>query len=131
MTLVHTNLRTNPQLPFLEAVRSRASVLRRRLATVAAGALAIMMGYGVVFGHNGLTSFAHKREEERSLQREMQQLQIENDKLQVQVEHLQNDPGAIEYEAHQELHYTRPGEVIYILPSASKGAAPAQPVDQH
>jgi cell division protein FtsB len=32
------------------------------------------------------------------------------------VERLQNDPGAIEHQAREELHYTRPGEVIVTLP---------------
>ncbi len=31
------------------------------------------------------------------------------------VDHLQNDPDAIEHEARARLHYTRPGEVIYTL----------------
>lgn len=83
------------------------------------------MAYGVVFGHNGLTAFAHKREEAKSLQQQMQQLQLENERLQGHVERLQNDPGAIEHQAREELHYTRAGEVIYTLPAAKKD--PAQP----
>ncbi len=84
------------------------------------------MGYDVVFGHNGLTAFAHKREEARSLQQQMQQLQTENEKLQGHVERLQSDPSAIEHEAREELHYTRSGEVIYTLPTPA-AAAPAAP----
>ena len=95
---------------------------RRRCATLAIGALALVMAYGVVFGHNGLTAFAHKREEARTLQQELQELQKENDRLTEHVDHLQNDPSAIEHEAREELHYTRAGEVIYTLPDA----APAQ-----
>ena len=41
----------------------------------------MVMAYGVIFGHNGVTSFLHKREEARSLQLQMQQLQIENERL--------------------------------------------------
>ena len=79
------------------------------------------MAYGVVFGHNGLTSFAHKREEAKALQEEMQLLQRENDRLHEHVNHLQNDPSAIEHQAREELHYTRAGEVIYTLPDANSG----------
>jgi cell division protein FtsB len=41
------------------------------------------------------------------------------------VERLQSDPNAIEHQAREELHYTRPGEVIYTLPAppASTSAA--------
>ncbi len=108
-----------------EAARERFALWRRRAATVAVGTLALVMAYGVVFGHNGLTAFAHKREEAKYLQQQMQELQKENDRLQGHVERLQNDPGAIEHEAREELHYTRPGEVIYTLPAAKN--SPAQP----
>jgi cell division protein FtsB len=104
-------------------LRKRVYESRRRIATIAAGALALVMGYGVVFGHNGLTVFAHKREEERELQHQMQQLQTENGRLQDHVEHLQNDPGAIEHQAREELHYTRAGEVIYTLPAPPSSTA--------
>jgi len=99
-------------------LRERVYGWRRKAATVGVGALALVMGYGVVFGHNGLTVFLHKREEAKSLQIQWQRLQAENERLRGHVERLQNDPGAIEHQAREELHYTRAGEVIYTLPSA-------------
>jgi cell division protein FtsB len=91
---------------------------RHRAATAAVGALALVMAYGVVFGHNGITAFAAKRREARQLQAQTLQLQRENERLHGHVDRLQNDPSAIEHEARQEFHYTRPGEVIYTLPEA-------------
>jgi cell division protein FtsB len=41
----------------------------------------------------------------------------ENDHLKGHVERLQSDPGSIEHQAREELHYTRPGEVIVTLPN--------------
>jgi cell division protein FtsB len=35
------------------------------------------------------------------------------------VDRLQSDPNAIEHQAREELHYTRPGEVIYTLPAST------------
>lgn len=105
----------------VSATRSRLYDSRRRLATLGAGALVLVMGYGVVFGHNGVTVFLHKREETRDLQHQMQQLQTENARLHDHVDQLQNDPAAIEHQAREDLHYTRAGEVIYTLP----GPAPA------
>jgi cell division protein FtsB len=127
VALVQTNLKKNTRSPWLVGARSRASVWRRRVATFAAGVLAIGMAYGVIFGHNGVTSFLHKREEARSLQQQMQQLQIENERLQGHVDLLQNDPGAIEHQAREELHYTRAGEVIYTLPAAQSDTTKPQP----
>jgi cell division protein FtsB len=100
------------------AAKDRIYLWRRRAATIATAALALVMAYGVVFGHNGLPAFAHKREEAKLLQEQMQQLQKENDRLHEHINHLQSDPDAIEHEAREELHYTRSGEVIYTLPNA-------------
>lgn len=97
---------------------------RRKVATLGVGALAGVMGYGVVFGHNGLTVFAHKREEARSLQQQMLELQRENDHLRGHVDRLGSDPGSIEHQAREELHYTRAGEVIYTLPAPAAKPAP-------
>ncbi len=85
------------------------------------------MAYGVVFGHNGLTAFARKRQEEHDLRFQMQQLQRENARLKGHVDRLQSDPSAIEHQAREELHYTRAGEVIYTLPAADTQKSIAVP----
>lgn len=110
-------------------VRSRLIGWRRKAATVVAGALAVMMAYGVVFGHNGLTAFARKRQEEHDLRVQMQQLQQENARMRGHVDRLQNDPSAIEHQAREELHYTRAGEVIYTLPAPVGSHSVAVPND--
>jgi cell division protein FtsB len=92
------------------------SVGKRKAATVAAAALALGVAYHVVFGANGLTAYEHKRRETQMLAQQMQDLQRQNDQLRGHVIRLQNDPDAIEHQAREELHYTRPGEVIYAMP---------------
>ena len=79
------------------------------------------VGYHVIFGANGLTVYERKREETHLLNTQLQTLQRENEMLKSHVGRLQSDPDAIEHEAREELHYTRPGEVIYTLPSAPQG----------
>lgn len=101
------------------SVRERFLPWRRRAATLVVGGLALGMAYGVMFGHNGVTAFAKKREEEQSLRAQMQRLQHENAQLQGRVERLRKDPSAIEHQAREQLHYTRADEVIYTLPEAS------------
>ena len=94
----------------------------RRIATAAAALLTVGMGYHVVFGQNGLTAYEHKREESRTLAREAAALRKENDFFRGHVQRLENDPNSIEHQAREELHYTRPGEVIYTLPVSPSGA---------
>lgn len=88
----------------------------RKVATVAAAMVAMGLGYHVMFGQNGLTAYEQKRQEARALNRQLQSLQRENELLKSHVDRLQSDPNAIEHQAREELHYTRPGEVIYTLP---------------
>lgn len=90
---------------------------RRKIATVAAAILAILIGYHVVFGRNGLTAYRDKRHDLRDLRGEASTLQRENAQLQGHVDRLTNDPNAIEHQAREDLHYTRPGEVIVTLPA--------------
>ncbi|WP_446742612.1 FtsB family cell division protein [Silvibacterium acidisoli] len=88
---------------------------RRKIATALAVVLAVFFGYHVMFGRNGLTIYEQKRVEDRDLQKRIGELKDENERLQTHVEHLKNDPDAIEREARDRLHYARPGEVIYTL----------------
>ncbi len=91
----------------------------RKIATAAAAVLAVGMGYHVIFGQNGLTAYQQKRQDAQALQIQLHSLQRENELLKGHVERLQNDPNAIEHQAREELHYTRPGEVIYTMPAAA------------
>ncbi len=93
---------------------------RRRVATVAAAALTVAVAYHVVFGANGLTMYEQKRAENHALTQQLDALSRENEALHGHVDRLQSDPGAIEHEAREELHYTRPGEVIITLPVDGK-----------
>ena len=99
---------------------------RRKLATVAVGALAVMLGWHVLFGANGMVAYQQKKAEYQRLQVELQMLQTENQQLQEKVEKLRTDPKTIEREAREQLRYARPGEVIYTVPvPAASDSGPA------
>lgn len=74
-----------------------------------------------MFGQNGLTAYEQKRQETLVLDKQLRSLQRENDLLKGHVDRLQSDPNAIEHQAREELHYTRPGEVIYTMPEVAPG----------
>ena len=91
---------------------------RQRLGTVAAVVFALLLAWHVVNGRNGLSSWQQKRAEDKSLAQEIDRLTQENARLSQHVDRLKSDPGAIEHEARERLHYARPNEIIYALPAA-------------
>ena len=103
--------------PAIVRLYERVHTEWRKIATAAAAILAVGMGFHVVFGQNGLTAYQQKRQDSQMLQSQLRSLQRENELLKGHVERLQSDPNAIEHQAREELHYTRPGEVIYTLPA--------------
>jgi cell division protein FtsB len=90
---------------------------RRKLATAGVALLACLLAVHVVAGPNGLFTYQQKRAEYRKLEKEVQQLQVENERLAKRIESLKSDPNAIEKEAREQLRYARPGEVVYTLPN--------------
>lgn len=122
-------MQTRQPNPMQRAARAIYRV-RRRVATGFAVALAMVCGYHAIFGHNGITAYAQKRSEDRVLAAEIERLAIENARLKQHVDRLANDSDAIEHEARERLHYTRPGEVIYTLDDRAQpeSAKPDQPV---
>ncbi len=98
--------------------------LRRRLATVAVGVLTFWMFVHVMFGANGMMVYRVKRAEVRSLQKEIDALQTENNSYSKEIDNLKSDPKTIEKEARERLHYARPGEVVYISPAPATQELP-------
>ncbi|HEV3208203.1 MAG TPA: septum formation initiator family protein [Terriglobales bacterium] len=102
--------RSRPALTWLYGVR-------RRLATAGVAILTIWLFLHVMFGANGMVVYRQKRAEYQNLQREIDSLQKENDHYTGQIKALQTDPETIEKEAREQLHYARPGEVVYVAPA--------------
>jgi cell division protein FtsB len=98
--------------------------LRRRIATVAVLVMAVSLFVHVMFGANGMIVYKNKRAEYESLQRQIQQVQQQNDGYTQQIQGLKSDQGAIEKEAREQLGYAKPGEYVYVPAEQPKPAAP-------
>ena len=94
-------------------------------ATALAVALALLLTWHVVNGKHGVSVWRQKQVEDQQLRKEIQDLEQENARLRQHIDHLKNDPEAIEHEAREKLHYAKPGEVIYTLPPTQQTGAPA------
>ena len=112
----------------LERVRplsSRFYEERRRLATASVVLLTAWLLVHVVFGANGMVVYKQKRAEIRELRKNIDDLQQENDRYSQDINALKTDPRAIEKEAREQLHYARPGEVVYVAPAQVPAQKPA------
>ncbi len=109
----------------LEKMRPQLSWLyefRRRFATTAVIVFTAWLFVHIVFGSNGMAEYRQKKSDYVSLQKEIDHLQIENEQASQQINALKTDPKAIEKQAREALHYTKPGEIVFVTPP------PAQPL---
>jgi len=90
---------------------------RRRLATLGVATVTIWLFLHVMFGANGMVVYRQKRAEYQALRHEIDDLQKQNERYTAQIKSLQSDPETIEKEAREQLHYARPGEVVYVAPA--------------
>ena len=97
---------------------------RRRLGTLAVGVITVWLFMHVMFGANGMVVYKQKRAEYRGLQKELDGLQKENELYNKQIQALKSDSQAIEKEAREQLHYVRPGEVVYVSPATPPAENP-------
>ncbi|MGD1022658.1 MAG: septum formation initiator family protein [Candidatus Sulfotelmatobacter sp.] len=112
---------------WMERVRPvfvRVYALRRRMATITVAVLAGLLFVHVMFGANGMVVYKQKRAEYESLQKRIMQEQMENELYTQQIQGLQTDEKAIEKEAREQLHYARPGELVYV-PAPGNPTPPA------
>ena len=113
---------------WIERVRPtavRVYALRRRIATIAVAVLSASLFVHVMFGANGMVVYKQKRAEYEALQKQIVQVQQENDRYTQQIQGLKSDQKSIEKEAREQLGYAKPGEYVYVPPTPAKPAPTA------
>ena len=91
-----------------------------RWRLVAAGALGVVFVVMLVLGGNGLLKVWRLKQKVDALQRDVQMLEAENDRLARTIDRLREDPALIEKIAREELGYVREGEKVLKFPAASR-----------
>lgn len=99
--------------------------VRRRIATGSVVVMTVWLFLHIMFGSNGMVVYKQKRAEIQDLQQQVKTLQLENQRFGDQIRDLKTDPKTIEKEAREALHYTRPGEVVYVAPPPINATRPA------
>lgn len=79
-----------------------------------------------IFGMNGLRALWRTQQEYNQTMAQVHQLEQQNRTLNQAVRQLQTNPESIETIAREQLHLTKPGEIVYTYPvKASAGASAA------
>ena len=98
---------------------------RRRIATITITLITLALFLHVMFGANGMVVYRQKRAEYKSLQKDIDNLQRENSRYGGEIKALKSDSGVMEKAAREQLHYARPGEVVYVAPAQVQAPPPA------
>jgi cell division protein FtsB len=82
-----------------------------------------------VFGTHGVLAMRRSERQASDIQKQIDQLNQENEELQARVKALKTDPSAVEHIAREEMGLARPGEFIFKVPprgngDSNSGAAP-------
>jgi len=100
-----------------------AALRRPHPGWIVAGVLAVLLG-AAVFGENGVLHLRRLRTDIETLHRDVQALEVENERLSRAIAELRSDPAAIERIAREDLGLVRPGERVLRFP---RSAAPPPP----
>lgn len=106
---------------FLKLLRSSRKAQHVTLAVL--GLLVLMFAKHEIFGPSGYLMLRQKRQEYTHELKRQKELEAENQRLHQSIDALKGDPRRIEHIAREELHLTRPGEVVYTYPEATQPAA--------
>lgn len=108
----------------LSFAEQMSAFLRRNLMWFLVAGLTLLVLQDI-FGTHGVLAMRRSQQQAADIQKEIDELSKENQKLQDRVHSLKSDPAAIERIAREEIGLARPGEYIFkIPPAANNNQAP-------
>lgn len=69
-----------------------------------------------IFGENGWLALRRQRRQVQTIEHRLQDIKQQNAQLQKDIRGLKSDPRTIERYAREQMHFARPGEIIYTFP---------------
>ena len=103
---------------------------RRHLARLLFSLLTAILIANALVGDRGLPDTLRIRREHRELEAAIAALRATNQRLQLEMERLRNDPDAIENLARRQLGLVRPGERLFIITDRHTPAPVGEPAGQ-
>jgi cell division protein FtsB len=112
-SLKRANEKNEPPMGFAEQFRE---FLRRNMNWFLIAGLGLLLLQDV-FGTHGVLAMHRSMQEATAAQKQIDQLNDENRKLQDRVQQLKTDPATIERIAREQMGLARPGEYIFKVPT--------------
>jgi cell division protein FtsB len=97
-----------------EARKDNTSV-RRKVFMAGVGFLILVMLVTSFFGKKGYMDIYRARKSCRALEGELQRLDEQKKKLELEIRELETDPGAVEKEAREKLWLMKPDEKVIVI----------------
>jgi cell division protein FtsL len=109
------------RVSFVEQMRSFLSTHANLL--LAAGVALLLISD--VFGTHGVLAMRRSQQQAAEIQKQIDQLNAENEQLAKRVKELKTDPSAVEHIAREEMGLARPGEYIFKVAPRNGGDSDA------
>jgi cell division protein FtsB len=100
--------------------------VRRNLTWFLVAGLALLLLQDI-FGTHGVLAMRRSQQQAAEMQKQIDDLNEENKKLENGVKSLKSDPAAIERIARQDMGLSRPGEFVFKIQPDTDSKQPAQP----
>ena len=101
----------------------RATQVTLKAVVLLASVLCVVFAISFVFSDRGLPELQNARTRVARLQSDITRLQNDNARLRAEIESVKKSSYAIERIAREDLSMSKPGETVYMLPTASAPAA--------
>jgi len=98
-----------------DEARKNNSSVRRKLFMAGVGFFILVMLVTSFFGKKGYMDIYRARKSCRALEVELQRLEEQKKKLELEILELETDPGAVEKEAREKLWLMKPDEKVIVI----------------
>lgn len=95
----------------------KATRATMKIVVMLSSVLTIVFLISFFFSEQGMSELQRSRLRVQDLQSEVTRLQVENKRLQQEIESLKKSTFAVERIAREDLGMSKPGEVVYMLPA--------------
>ena len=105
----------------------RSTKVTLKAVVLLSSVLTVIFLISFVFSEQGISELQRSRATVQQLERDIEALRVENERLEGEIESLKSSTFVVEKIAREDLGMSKEGEIIYMLPSETSRQHPVQP----